>query len=105
MDKYDDAVEFLTENPHKIFDAWNLPEEHFGGVLFRCMDDNNFGACCLTNGKSYYQDRAQIILGPDLWQELKNDDRIPADETKITPENLPAFAEWQRKLDVVLERK
>ncbi len=41
---------------------------------------------------------------PELTKEIVADDRIPT-QPGITPENLPVFAEWQRKVDAALNRE
>jgi len=35
----------------------------------------------------------------ELTKEIRSDERIPDADFDITPEHLPVFAEWQRRLD------
>jgi len=36
-DKYDDAIEYLTTNPDKIFETWAEPQRRKGGCLFSAV--------------------------------------------------------------------
>ena len=102
MDKYDEAIEYLTENPIEIADAWGGPSKYPAGCLFNfCgIDDSSHTYGCLT------QVRAGIMKAqtPELTAEIAADNRIPVHEYDITPADLPVFAEWQRRLDKELNR-
>ena len=127
-DKYDDAIAYLTENPEDIHDAWSDPEEWEGrgGELFGFVgpdwkDNSNTvayrgevsGTCgCLQQIRAAYKsekcgmyalDDTNMTLShwPDLWERIARDRRLPADSSDIGLEDLPVFAEWQRKLDVM----
>jgi hypothetical protein len=95
-DKYDLAIEFLTQNPDKIWDAWNHPAVNEGGDLFMYAHRSTG---CLT----------QIRRDPETYSgtisqsaEILADERIPKFPADITVESLPVFAEWQRRLDTEL---
>ena len=128
-DKYDLAIDYLTENPGQIRDAWGDPSEYEGrgGELFgfvgrdwtsnnnKVRYDGQHGSCgCLqqiraakVNGK--YENMADAIEGdtmvgsywPRLWDKIANDRSLPYDEDEITVEDLPVFAEWQREIDAL----
>lgn len=89
-DKYDEAIEHLTLHPSQIPSAWIDPSHHFAGCLFTFV-----GSACLT----------MIRNRPDKWtgvpwhDEIVADERIPSNSSAITVEDLPVFAEWQRKIN------
>lgn len=104
-DKYDLAIDYLTEHPDEIYDSWNdgivtYNNPHpvssclFGstGALYACG--------CLTQVKS-----GRFPANNDeLTRAIRADERIPEDAHYITINNLPVFAEWQRRLDKELGR-
>jgi hypothetical protein len=96
-DKYDLAIEFLTQNPDKIWDAWNHPAVNEGGCLFMYA---HHSTGCLTQIRSAAEDYCGSPL-PQI-AEIIADERIPERSANITVESLPVFAEWQRKLDAEL---
>lgn len=92
-DKYDQAVKYLTTHPEKIYMQWIR-----GADLFQFahrMPQAPYACGCITmiKGGGYH---AQT---PEITAAIKDDPRIPEDVDDITPENLPVFAEWQRRLD------
>ena len=93
-DEYDDAIAYLTEHPEGIKSAWLCGDTHQAGCLFRFVDTENPG--CLTmirgNPKKYN--------GGKWHDEIAADIRIPVRSEDITVENLPVFAEWQRKMAI-----
>lgn len=105
MDKYDEAIKYLTKNPSKIRDAWNDPYSKSGGDLFGyvTLDGLNRSVesmCgCLTQirGDATYESG----FGPSVTKKIREDSRIPLDGMDITAEDLPVFAEWQRKFDAI----
>ncbi len=115
MDMYDRAVNFLKANPHLIADVWDDPKSHFTGILFQavtpsgCGEENPEGLFCgdLCEIHSFL---AHGWTEP-LEEAIGNDHRLPKIFSsnngipKITPDHLPVFAEWQRKIDVMLNRK
>jgi len=126
-DKYDDAIEYLTErykwDEECIYDAWGDPGGYAGrgGELFGFVGPDwtdpsaiydtrgvQVGSCgCLQqirengveggDGKSGSQ---EMSYWPRLWNEIARDRSIPSDYTEITVDDLPAFAEWQRAIDI-----
>ena len=123
-DKYDLAIDYLTENPSQIRDAWGDPSEYEGrgGELFgfvgpdwksndnKVRYDGEIGTCgCLQQIRAAlvtdeYQNMTEAIARgqmsgsywPRLWEKIANDRNLPHDEDDITLEDLPVFAEWQR---------
>jgi hypothetical protein len=95
-DKYDLAIEILTQDPDKIWDAWNHPTVNEGGCLFMYA---HHSTGCLTQIRSSSEDYCDAI--PQA-AEIIADERIPKLSSDITVESLPVFAEWQRRLDAEL---
>ncbi len=128
-DKYDKAVEHLTENPENIGSAWLNPAgEGQGGCLFTVVapldvkadpwpkrpDGRKCG--CLTTirnaGKVPYIDGGgsphkmpALAWTDDLTERIQADERLPKLPTEITVQHLPIFAEWQRRIDKELNRE
>lgn len=120
-DKYDEAIEYLTANPHDIFTAWLHPidsdrdEIKQAHCLFAYVaatrSDKSYESCgCLTQirGAGY----VAVSHGEEvtsLTEEIRRDERIPASAPDgscpaIAVADLPVFAEWQRRLDKELGR-
>lgn len=110
-DKYDRAIAYLTQHPHEIVKAWGEPFHHPAGCLFGYVMQANTresfelarrSPCgCLTQVKSGYR-CAQTYA---LTKAIRADTRIPKWPQWITVDDLPVFAEWQRKLDKELDRE
>lgn len=102
-DKYDEAIEYLTEHPEEIYETWNSAisnSELPGACLFRaCSNDSKKCYGCLIQVR-YREYPAQT---PELTAAILADKRIPP-ANEITVEDLPVFAEWQRRLDKELNR-
>lgn len=98
-DKYDEAVEYLTQNPTKILDAWHHPHSQTGGCLF-VHAGRRFICGCLTQIRKGIYDAET----PALTAAIRADGRIPVDVAEITVASLPVFTEWQRRLDKELNR-
>ncbi len=111
MDRYDRDAAYLTDNPEKIKEAWQFPTSKKGGSLFvkaaRNIDQ-------LTIGDSWCGCLTQIRIGGpigyvaetlELTEAIHADTRLPDDVDAITIEHLPVFAEWQRRLDMELQRE
>ncbi len=102
MDKYDEEIEQIRQeletNEYTIKDHWNdaTPLFNFASNLDRQI--NHCG--CLTHIACGYME-AQT---EELTQAIRNDPRIPGDSEYITLDDLPVFAEWQRRLDKELNR-
>lgn len=111
MDAYDKAIEFLNQHPDKIADAWfqDGPGKSLFGWCTKSRDMvQNCG--CLTmvrngNSNSYRRVEPGLPMSDALNVEISNDERLPdfADDIKL--EHLPVFAEWQRRMDDLWDRK
>ena len=113
-DKYHAAEAYLHAHPEEIYDAWANPQAHEAGCLFMwatrrlvCGEPEDDRVGCLTQirqdsrlGFAY----ARVADSWELTAQIRDDDRIPIHEHEITLENLPVFAEWQRRLDRELRR-
>lgn len=103
VDKYDRAVAYLTEHPEEIQEAWANPIRHEAGCIFGYAAGPDRKMIhyigCLTQIKGGLF-RAETEA---LTEAIRADVRIP-DRFDITVLNLPVFAEWQRRLDVELNR-
>jgi hypothetical protein len=107
MDKYDKAIEHLTKHPKGIEEAWMNPDTCPSGCLFtfcattsRTLNEQDNVCGCLTQVRGgIYPAETEALT-----QLIRADDRIPDSIGRVTVESLPVFAEWQRKLDVTLNR-
>jgi hypothetical protein len=94
---FQDQIDRLTANPRQI------PGEWLSGIgLFECRNINgSFG--CLTQIKtqsSLFRKRAKGVAGlTDIIERIFADERIPTSSYDITPESLPAFAEYQEEFN------
>lgn len=132
-DKYDRAIEYLTEHPDQIVKAWahdcaagdepelldgELYPPNWTGRLFDVASDHKMYSepqpeIALSNEdhRPYSGCLTQVAAGTHLAKtaaltlEIRADKRIPTDEYKITVQDLPVFAEWQRKIDRELGRE
>jgi hypothetical protein len=114
MDIYDKAIEYLKNNPSQIPEVWDDPKSHFSGVLFQSVTPDGAGQNNVYG--DYCGDICEIHSNMasawtnDLTEEIMDDFRIPEIfashdyKPKITTSLLPLFAEWQRKIDTVLNR-
>jgi hypothetical protein len=116
-DKYDEAIAQLTAalpaHPKAIAYAWMDPDEAVGGCLFNFTGLNpkastETGATgksigCLT----MIRNRPDVYESFDeaLTKEIIADERIPLAQLTIELEHLPVFAEYQRKLDALREKR
>lgn len=108
MDKYDKAIEYLTEHPEEIKKAWGYCSTHEAGCLFDYAG-SKFGCGCLTLVRDSFLFPQKyhvpfVAQTPELTEAIGRDERIPYSENDITLDHLPVFAEWQRKLDKYLAR-
>jgi hypothetical protein len=114
MDIYDKAIAYLTSNPSQIIEVWDDPKSHYSGVLFRCVTPSGYpedspdgfrcGELCAIRSfdshawtEELEEEINQDHRIPKLWA---NNDFIP----KLTVNHLAVFAEWQRKIDTILDR-
>lgn len=105
-DKYDEAIEYLTAHPEHIQQAWMNPcDRERGGCLFQFVAENGeygTGWCgCLLTVAAL----AQPACSEFLTEAIRADERIPIRQDRITVEHLPIFADWQRRIDAILDRK
>ena len=94
-DKYDKAIEILSDDPEQINKAWDYYLSHPAGCLFDLVP--GIGVCLTQiRGGLGKTDHPLAI-------RVMNDVRIPANEKDITPTMLPVFAEYQREFDLLRE--
>ena len=103
-DKYDEAIEYLNANPDDIRIAWGAPMFHPAGCLFEYASpsgETDVGVGCLTmiKGNSRFSVYKVDGIHKELTEAIRADDRIPDLSCDITLNDLPVFAEWQRRLD------
>lgn len=102
-DKYDRAIQYLTENPSEISDAWYMPNDHQAGCLFKfcTKSGRSEGNCgCLVSVRN----STAVACSVELTNEIRSDEKIPDEKEGITVESLDHFATWQRRLDKELGR-
>lgn len=124
-DKYDRAIEHLLAQPdfkQAVLSAWSYPaadedEPNPAHCLFQSaspsgQEDERSPAGerigCLTQIRITNSSREYLPLvawTPELTKEIAEDESIPMSVDEVTPESLPVFAEWQRKLDRTIRRK
>ncbi len=117
-DRYDCAIEFLTQRPAEIKYAWAEWNTHVAGCLFepvvaQPLEDPGESASpgamparpdgqqcgCLTQiaaGGRY------VAWTDALTEAIRADRRIPVAPHLINPEHLPVFADWQRRIEIEL---
>ena len=95
-DKYDEQIKYLTKRPEKILKQW---ENCKGLFRYATPDDFEYSHAtgCLTMIRK--NEECMVPDHPELTKAIKTDNRIPLTPREITPEHLPVFAEWQRRLD------
>jgi len=121
-DKYDHAIDYLTENPEDIHDAWSNPSDYEGkgGELFGFVGPDwksnknpgmherlETGTCgCLQQIRQAFKAGSDGTSGnmemshwPRLWQKIADDRSLPSDADDIGIGDLPVFAMWQREID------
>lgn len=103
-DKYDEAVEYLTENPHNIPFAWASPYDVKGGELFKFLSFGDTWQEANTQcGCPSMVKRASAMAPEAFCKELtdfvRQHNGIPLLSKEIAAEHLPAFAEVQRYAD------
>jgi len=104
-DKYDDDIAEIMKEVEEGEDFSAVVNEHWcnASPLFqyatpldvrRRPDGKECG--CLTMIRKYPDCSAWT---DKLTEEIRSDERIPFSAWTVTPEDLPVFAEWQRRLD------
>lgn len=117
-DKYALAIEYLTEHPYEIPHAWIGHRNHKAGCLFGFATPNGTGVgydeydaspgCLTMIREARYGEFIYHAIGPSgvdevLTKMIRDDSRIPDRYCQqITVADLPVFAEWQRKLDILI---
>lgn len=99
MDKYDKEIAELTANPNEIYMHWVCASPLFQFATRRSLG-SLIGCGCLTQVRSL----AFEAETPELTASVRADKRIPKYAQDISVEDLPVFAEWQRRLDKELKR-
>jgi len=121
-DKYDHAIDYLTEHPENIEAAWGNPSEWEGkgGELFGFVGPDwksstnpglhgriKTGTCgCLQQIRAAFKAGGDGTSGhmemshwPRLWQTIADDRSLPSKSEDIGVGDLPVFAMWQREID------
>lgn len=115
MDKYDIAIEYLTEHPEEISHAWDQAayDDVEGSCLFQFANKTNEDTLlsentrcgCLTQIKLVSIGTMKYVAETlELTRAIREDDRLPSDPEDIKVADLPVFAEWQRRIDKELNR-
>ena len=108
-DIYDQEIEYLKRNPRQIYSHWNKSGPLFGRAC-NPNHDTLSAIGCLTQIRSEDHYNAQT---PEITTLIREDSRIPytpsyahkyAGICSITLDDLPVFAEWQRKMDIEFQR-
>lgn len=115
MDLYDKALSYFQDHPDRIQDVWDDPKSHYAGVLFQAVtpsgysEENDEGLFCgdiceirsfLAHAWTESLENA-INADPRIPKLYANNNYLP----KMSLDTLQVFAEWQRKIDVELDRK
>jgi len=105
-DIYDREIAFLTAHPEQIERHWGDASPLFqfctpDGMAGRSIDGERYG--CLTMVKCA---SPHVAYTSELTTAIRADSRIPllGEYDDLTVEKLPIMAEWQRKIDVILNR-
>lgn len=85
-DKYDEAVDYLTQHPDQIYKAWQRMSSHEAGCLFKFVTDVP-GSGCLTMVHSVPKE----FTGGEWHDEIVADKRIPCAGSEIKVEDLPVL--------------
>lgn len=110
-DCYDAAIAYLQDHPGEIHEAWNHPCFHPAGCLFRYVHNRERVKCCagcltqIRAGGGVVAAGRDGLGDPKLTREIRADERIPKSPHAITLDDLPVFAEWNRRLDQELDRE
>jgi hypothetical protein len=125
MDKYDQAIEYLKNNPYRIKTCWlnAIHSDDVNTSLFNwayregMSDDYREEVRALPEHKDKiycspdYGCLTQIKASPgsylgatkEITDKILADDRIPNNPDDITVDNLHVFAEYQRMVDEAYE--
>lgn len=107
---YDKQIEYLINNPGKIFDQWvdALGLFKYAGYesgqkpAFKHGIDSTYPGC-LTQIRGNFRAKVSIkgIIDEDITMAIKKDTRLPSCGSKIEIKHLPVFKEWQEKVDAL----
>lgn len=113
MDKYDEAVAYLTEHPGEIEAAWREDNcgdgpQHPAHCLFTRVtptgrQEQSPESLCLVGCLTQIRN-THVAWTAELTKAIRADNRIPRDPEGITPKTLPIFRDWQRRIDKELGR-
>lgn len=95
MDKYDEAVKYLTDNPSQIGMAWFYTFEREGGQLFKCQSNSNINCPTMFKRHSLPCSEEEAVL-------IK---QLPHCLFDIKVSHLPIFADLQRVWDKLYRNK
>ncbi|MGE0289092.1 MAG: hypothetical protein AB7I42_22800 [Bradyrhizobium sp.] len=104
-DKYDKAMAYLLaaetdeDFTERVWDAWRAPYDTDGGALFQHAGTGPDCGCLTSVRRGSFDAET-----PELTAAIRADERIPKYCADITRDNLPVFAEWQRRIDRELGR-
>lgn len=113
MDRYDEAIEFLTRYPDELEEAARNPGENpIAGCLFANAGQNLYSYLKQPNGR-WLGDPVAIHGDPEhytaeddgLTQVIIADDRLPRTSALLELSHLPVLAEYQRRFDKWWNRK
>jgi len=121
MDKYDIAIKFLQEHPERLKESWfhTVPETQclfqyitIDGQKAKSIPDpmdefsmeetgmlHSAGLTEIHNKDLDFYPICNGVLDEDLCDMIGEDNRIPNGLLTLKMEDLPVFAEWQRKID------
>ncbi len=105
-DKLQAAVNYLTEHPEEIEDAWSKTYSSESGCLFRYAHPNtNAEVSATANGEKcgcllMIKSGKYLAYTPTLTEQIMKDDRLPIGPNNITVAHLPIFQEWMLRLAV-----
>lgn len=104
-DKYDDDIADIMSEVEGGLSFSQVVNAHWCAVspLFQYATPSDTrlrpdgrGCGCLTMIRKFPDCCAWT---EELTEEIRSDERIPFSACTVTPEDLPVFAEWQRRLD------
>lgn len=134
-DKYDRAISYYEKNSNLISHGWQFPFEESHGCLFRpatrIKGRANFENCKYSNALWPYREDGKVVgcltlirnpektieslnsgkqsrlvaCTDELTKAIRRDKRIPKEGNDISVNDLPVFAEWQRKIDAHFKSK
>jgi hypothetical protein len=109
VDKYDEAIAYLTAHPDRMSNAWVSPTVPPAGCLFayltptglRAVRDDGMTCGCPTMVKARPN---RVAWTEELTAKVKADNRIPSNKDDLTLDTLVALAAYQREADRTFRR-